>query len=49
LWIGALFPQSMMDLPESQDIFADFWKLAYEATEYEAGALSGVAVPSEKT
>jgi len=39
----------MMDLPESQDIFADFWKLAYEATEYEAGALSGVAVPSEKT
>jgi hypothetical protein len=49
VWIGVLFPQGMMDLPESQDTFADSWKLAYEATEYEAGALSSVAVPSEKT
>jgi hypothetical protein len=49
VWIGVLFPQCMMDLPESQDIFTDFWKLAYGATEYEARAASSVAVPSEKT
>jgi len=38
-----------MDLPESQDIFTDFWKLANGATEYEARGVPSVAVPSEKT
>ena len=38
-----------MDLPESQDIFTDFWKLANGATEHEARGVPSVAVPSEKT
>src|ERR1700727_1602783 len=44
-----LYPQGMMDLPESQDIFTDFWKLANGATEHEARGVPSVAVPSEKT
>jgi hypothetical protein len=49
VWIGVLFTQCMMDSPESQKIFTDFWTLAYEAMESEASAASSVAVPSEKT